>query len=241
LNIVNLFKSKYSKRQKAVLAALKKAFGFRPKKLEIYLKALRHKSAARNLHNDPTLSNERLEFLGDAILDAAVAEYLYDKYAEAEEGELTKMKSRIVSRKNLNEMAQSMGINPLLETDLQATHSRKSIGGNALEALIGAMYLDLGYTKTAKIILTVFNRFTDLRAIEDEEVDFKSRLFEMAHQEKVGLDFKTKTTEGEHSNTFTSVAYYKNKLIGEGSGTSKKKAEQKAAKAGLHKLNGSKD
>jgi ribonuclease-3 len=237
LNIINPFKPKLSSDQQEVAASLKKILGFRPGKIEIYFKALRHKSAARNIHNDPGLSNERLEFLGDAILDAAVAEYLYYKYENAEEGELTQMKSRIVSRKNLNEMAASTGINPLLETDMQATHSRKSIGGNALEALFGAMYIDLGYVKTRKNMLKMLNRYTDLAALEDEEVDFKSRLYEMAHQKKTGIDFKTKTHDGKNRKQFTSVVFYDREPIGEGSGTSKKKAEQQAAREGLRKLN----
>lgn len=208
------------------------------KNLDLYLMALRHKSAARNIYNRPELSNERLEFLGDAILDAAVAEYLYLKHFDHEEGELTKMKSRIVSRSNLNSMAIQMEIDKLLETDLQATHSRESIAGNALEALFGAMYLDLGYKKTNRAILDLLERFTNLDRVEFEEADFKSRLYEEAHKLKTELKFSTKSTEEKVGNrTFKSRAFLGKEQIGHGSGRSKKKAEQAAAKMGLQKLN----
>ncbi len=207
-------------------------------RIEHYIVALRHKSAARNIYNKPEVSNERLEFLGDAILDAAVADYLFSKYPDAEEGEMTKIKSRIVSRTNLNTMASEMGIDKLLETDLQATHSRNSIAGNALEAIFGAMYLDLGFAKTNKFILRLLERFANLEKVEYQEADFKSRLYEEAHRRKSDIYFRTH----QHDNAgekklFKAEAYLAKEKVGEGTGTSKKKAEQKAAKKALQKLN----
>lgn len=208
------------------------------KDLNLYLTAFRHKSAARNIYNKPELSNERLEFLGDAILDAAVAHYLYQKYPEEEEGELTKIKSRIVSRNTLNRVAIQMGIDQLLETDLQATHARASIAGNALEAVFGAMYLDLGYVKTYRYILGIMGRFANLEEVEYHESDFKSRLYEEAHKIKSDLRFNTRSVDEKNGKRiFKSEAFLDAKLIGKGMGTSKKKAEQKAANEGLHKLN----
>lgn len=218
---------------------LETALNVHIRKIDFYIMALRHKSAARNIHNLPESSNERLEFLGDAILDAAVAHYLYDQFSEAEEGELTQIKSRIVSRSNLNKLAQKIGIGPLLETDLQATHSRDSIGGNALEALFGAMYLDLGYGKTHNAILHLLHSQADLKQIANQESDFKSRLYEEAHRLKQNLNFKTIGFEPTaNKKRFRSEVFLNGNKLGEGEGSSKKKAEQNAARLGIEKLNG---
>ncbi len=225
-------------RSKEVASLLRKDLKIPFNRIDHYVVALRHKSAARNIYNKPEVSNERLEFLGDAILDAAVADYLFTKYPSAEEGEMTKIKSRIVSRTNLNTMASEMGIDRLLETDLQATHSRNSIAGNALEAIFGAMYLDLGFAKTNKFILRLLERFANLEKVEYQEADFKSRLYEEAHKRKSDIYFRTH--QHDHSGEkklFKAEAYLAKEKVGEGTGTSKKKAEQKAAKKALQKLN----
>lgn len=205
--------------------------------LDLYLTALRHKSAARNIHNQPDSSNERLEFLGDAILDSVVAEYLFAKYPKAEEGELTQIKSRIVSRTNLNRIAAEMGVDVLIETDMQATHARGSLSGNALEALFGAIFLDLGYRRTRKAILRMLNTFADLDKIEDEESDFKSRLYEEAHRRKADLTFHTHVAKTENGvKKFKSEVFMDKIKLGEGTGSSKKKAEQRASEQGLQKV-----
>lgn len=238
MRIKRLFRSYANQREKDIAKKLAKSFGISYKRFELYLMAFRHKSAARNIYNKPELSNERLEFLGDAILDAAVADYLFTKHPEKEEGELTKMKSRIVSRTNLNAMAVEIQIDQLLETDLQATHSRNSIAGNALEAIFGAMYLDVGYKRTHDSIIRILDKYTDLEKLEEQEADFKSRLYEEAHKLKKELRFNTKAVENTESRKeFKAQAFIGQKLIGEGFGTSKKKAEQSAAKKGLGKLN----
>jgi len=239
LKLRRILKRYKNQREKDIAKLLRESLGIRYKRFDIYLMALRHKSAARNIHNKPQISNERLEFLGDAILDASVADYLYEKYPGKEEGELTKIKSRIVSRSNLNAMANAIGVDKLLETDLQATHSRESIAGNALEALLGAMYLDIGYKKTHRSILHLLEGYTNLRKLEIQEADFKSRLYEEAHKLKTELRFSTVALdEKSNKKQFKSQAFIDQKLIGEGRGASKKKAEQAAAKKGLQKLNG---
>lgn len=237
MQILRLFKTFSSDRDREVAALVSKALKIPYKDISLYTVAMRHKSAARNIYNSPELSNERLEFLGDAILDATVADYLYIKYPSAGEGELTKIKSRIVSRSNLNGIASEMGIDDLLETDLQATHSRNSIAGNALEAIFGAMYLDLGFEKTNKYILKLIDRFADLEKVEYQESDFKSRLYEHAHKLKSDLYFRTKLEETiGNTKVFNSKVLLAKEVVGEGTGPSKKKAEQEAAKKGLQKL-----
>lgn len=237
MRILRFFRAFSSDRDREVANLVSNALKIPYRDISLYTVALRHKSAARNIYNSPELSNERLEFLGDAILDATVADYLYTKYPSAEEGDLTKIKSRIVSRSNLNGIASEMGIDDLLETDLQATHSRNSIAGNALEAIFGAMYLDLGFDKTNKYILKLIDRFADLDKVEFQEADFKSRLYEHAHKLKSDLYFRTKLEETVgNTKVFKSEVFLSKEIVGEGKGPSKKKAEQNAAKKGLEKL-----
>lgn len=224
-------------RHKETARFVHSAFGVKPKEIAVYLTALRHKSAAKNVYNGQAESNERLEFLGDAILDAVVADYLYQKYPEAEEGELTQMKSRIVSRSNLNGMAKGIGMPAMLETDAQAAQAKESISGNALEAIFGAMYMDRGYEVTHRSVMHVLDSHADLSALTMEEADFKSRLFETAHKQKVTLTFETKALGNTKlEKRFVSTALFDQKALGTGEGTSKKKAEQQAAKKALEML-----
>lgn len=238
MNLIRLFKKFKNSRERQIFDSIVRAFGAPPKDITLYITALRHKSAAKNIYNGNAPSNERLEFLGDAILDATVADYLFEKYPDAEEGEMTKIKSRIVSRQNLNLMAGKMGIPDLLETDAQAARAKESISGNALEAVFGALYCDLGYTRTRAATMQALNAFADLDTLEYEEADFKSRLYEEAHKRKVELRFNTspKTTDSGDK-YFVSVVVFNDKNTGKGNGSSKKRAEQSAAEAALENLN----
>ncbi len=238
MNFRSIFSGNLSPREREIAKMLKEYLSVSYKHIDVYLVALRHKSAARNIHNKPDTSNERLEFLGDAILDAAMADYLFNKYPDLEEGELTKMKSRLVSRINLNKLAEKIGVDQLLETDLQATHSRESLGGNALEAVLGAIYIDLGYDKTYKAIIQLFEKHTDVINVAYVELDFKSRLFEEAHKRKVDVRFSTRVIGQENGKKmFFSEVFFDQTVLGSGEGLSKKSAEQLAAKFALSQLN----
>lgn len=238
MNFRSIFASNLSPREREIAKMLKEYLSVSYKHIEIYSISLRHKSAARNIHNKPDTSNERLEFLGDAILDAAVADYLFKKYPNLDEGELTKMKSRLVSRINLNKLAEKIGVDQLLETDLQATHSRESLGGNALEALLGAIYIDLGYDKAYRAIIRLFEKHADVINVAYVESDFKSRLFEEAHKKKVDVRFSTRIVgEEQGRKMFFSEVYFDQTIRGSGEGLSKKSAEQLAAKFALSQLN----
>jgi len=235
---IPFFNKYHSQRERQIAQLLKTKFKTTPRKIHFYCQACCHKSAARNIHNNRELSNERLEFLGDAIIDSIIADYLYAKHPKAEEGEMTKMKSRIVSRANLNQTAVKMGIDELLETDLQAASSRTSIAGNAFEAIIGAIYLDRGYMKSKKAVLSVLGKYVDLEILSETENDYKSRLYEQAHRLSAEVYFKTEQIDSQNGKyTFYSTAIWNGKMVGSGSGSSKKKAEQKASKQAFYKIN----
>ncbi len=237
MDFKSLFSRPKSSRDKEIKHLLVNSFGIRPKEISLYRQAFCHKSAARNIHNDRQLSNERLEFLGDAIIDSVVAEYLYRAHPSAEEGEMTKMKSRIVSRINLNKTAVEMGLHLLIETDLQATNARESISGNAFEAVVGAIYLDKGYAKAKTSVLSVLKRYANLGRIQNTESDFKSRLYEEAHRLSAKVFFKTTAVNSEKgSHQFLSRVIWNSDEIGKGHGSSKKRAEQKAAEQALVKI-----
>lgn len=237
MNFKALFFRSASSRDKDIHRLLKTAFGTTPKRMSLYRQAFCHKSAARNVHSDRHASNERLEFLGDAIIDSVVAEYLYRRHPKAEEGEMTKMKSRIVSRINLNNTANAIGLNKLIETDAQANGSRDSISGNAFEAVVGALYLDRGYEKTQKAVLNALKLYANLGSLQKTETDFKSRLFEEAHRLNVKVYFKTAPISSEKgSHRFSAKVIWDSQEIGRGQGSSKKRAEQKAAQEALAKI-----
>tara|TARA_B100000780_G_C21086525_1_gene437747 strand:- start:818 stop:1528 length:711 start_codon:yes stop_codon:yes gene_type:complete len=203
-------------------------FGFRPEKPELYIQAIRHKSQYEGLGNN----NERLEFLGDSVLDLIVAESLYYAFPDQSEGYLTKMRAKIVSRKTLNSIAIQTGLESIVEAQLEYDAKHTSIGGNALEAIIGAVYLEKGCVRTGEIIkkhiLDVYVDFTDL---EQLEFDPKSKLIEYSQKHHLKIEFKTFDHESDSKQKhYASEIYLNDEKKGFGIGTSKKKAEQNAAR-----------
>jgi ribonuclease-3 len=181
------------------------------------------------------VSNERLEFLGDAILDAIIAEFLYQKFPDQDEGYLTKVKSKVVSRKTLSEIGEELGLRTILRYSKSRSINMSSLEGNAFEAIIGAIYLDGGYDVTKRIIHQyVFRKYVDLNKVLEEEIDFKSKLFIWCQKRKLNLEFTVISEENNHGNwKYEVVAFVNGKNYGKGSGTSKKAAEQAAAKETL--------
>ncbi len=233
--VLQIFKLKgKSHRERELYKLIRNVFRISPSNFSLYTQALCHKSAAKNIHRDPNLSNERLEFLGDAVIDTAIADLLYRRFPEAGEGEMTKMKSRIVSRENLNAVAVKIDLHELIETDQQATSSRESIAGNAFEAVIGALYLDKGYEKSRKATIRFLEEHADLQTSVKKERDFKSRLYEEAHKKDIDVLFKTKEVQAEKGrHKFQSDVFLNGKQGGNGLGSSKKKAEQRASEQAL--------
>ena len=181
-------------------------------------------------------SNERLEFLGDVVLDMTMANYLYKAFPEAQEGELTKRKSRIVNRKNLNLLGKNMGLHHLIHAKMRREDIHDSMVGNALEALIGALYLDHGFMKTQRAVLAMLKHY-GLDEQVNETHDFKSKLHQWATKRKKKLAFevmKDDDTGGEER--YEIAAKVNGEVYGIGMGRSKKLAEQEAARRAWKKV-----
>lgn len=207
-------------------------FGYRPNNLKYFYKAITHKS--HNFASDQN-SNERLEFLGDSVLDAVVAEFLFERFPDEDEGYLTKVKSKVVSRKTLAEIAEEMQIRKVLLYNSSRSINLSTIEGNAFEAIMGAIYLDGGFEAVKKSIHQhVFRKYVDLNRILEEEIDFKSRLFIWCQRSKLQLDFRVLSEENINGNwQYTVMATINDRDYGQGTGSSKKMAEQAASKETL--------
>jgi ribonuclease III len=213
--------------------------GFFPRNKELYDLAFIHRSASVTLGNGSSLNNERLEFLGDALLDAVVAEFLFKHYPAKNEGFLSTMRSKIVKRKHLDSLAINMGLENLIVANSLNNNGGKHICGNALEALIGAIYVDRGYKVTRKFIVKkILNIHVDLEELEHTESDFKSRIIEWAQKNHTEIKFEIEEeyTGKDHAPIFISRILVTDQLMGEGKGSSKKEAEQNAAEQAFNAI-----
>jgi ribonuclease III len=222
----------FSSPDKQLLLQLEHLVGFTPKHVAYYRLALMHRSKP----DDVTNSNERLEFLGDAVLGAIVAEYLFKKYPYQDEGYLTELRSRIVRRETMNNVAMRMGLNKLVQYNQNDRGlSRSHIFGNALEALIGAVYLDQGFTKTRNFILNqIIRAYIDLDTMESTDTNYKNQLLSWAQRNNKVLSFETidEKTEGTRK-LFTVGIMIDSELVASGTGYNKKDAGQVAAKTAM--------
>jgi len=211
--------------------ALRNLFGFRPGNMHLYKLAMCHKAGPSVYFDDPSANNERLEYLGDAVLSSVVADYLYRRFPLKDEGFLTEMRSRIVSRSTLNNLARKLGFQKLIFADNHFNTKSKSIYGDTFEAVIGAIYLDKGYRFTQKIIIKrIIDVHLDIDKIERTDINFKSRLIEWSQKEKKILDFKLQEEIGEgYGKQYLVAVYIENKPFGQAQDFSIKGAEQRAA------------
>ncbi len=212
--------------------SLRNILGFYPSNIDLYRQAFRHSSVAQSLKSGVKISNERLEFLGDSIIGSVVAEYLFKKFPFKDEGFLTKMRSKIVSRNQHNQIALKLGLNKFVEAQSERFNSKpNSIVGDAFEALVGAVYLDKGY-KVAKTFLInrIISVHIDMDELETKEVDFKSKFIEWAQKEKKEYRFET-VEDGANTpdKQFLIHLIVDNNILGIAQHTSKKRAEQLAS------------
>ncbi|WP_256002980.1 MULTISPECIES: ribonuclease III [Pedobacter] len=224
----------YLSSDKDFIRKLNNILGFVPRNTVLYKMAFRHRSVAKVLKNGTRSSNERLEFLGDAILGSVVAELLFKSYPYKEEGFLTEMRSKIVNRNNLNRLAKKMGFDQLIVFDQRTVNMQTkhhSMLGDAFEALIGAIYLDRGYNFTKEFLLKrIVKPYIDIHTLELTETNFKSKLIEWCQRHGKDISFDMiQNEEGESAKLFTVQAVIDGESCGIGRDYNKKNAEKLAA------------
>ncbi|MGN0002298.1 MAG: ribonuclease III [Sphingobacterium composti] len=224
----------YFSSNKAYYKKLKNILGFVPGNVKLYQMAFRHKSVAVAIKDGVKNSNERLEFLGDAVLGSVVAELLFKLYPYKGEGFLTEMRSKIVSRANLNQLSRKLGFDHLIQYDsrmISYPTKQGSLLGDAFEAVVGAIYLDKGYQFTKEFLLTrIIEPHVDIETLEITESNFKSRLIEWCQQEGKEVIFNLiENPEGESSKMFSIEVVVNGEVCGVGRDFNKKSAEKLAA------------
>ncbi len=215
---------------KDLYRSIKNIFGFNPGNIHLYKLAFRHKSANKDV-NGIKINNERLEYLGDAVLSSVIADFLFKKFPYKGEGFLTEMRSKIVCRTNLNKLSRKMGLDKLIESSPEIKSSSKSMRGDAFEAFIGALYLDKGYDFAKRIIIKrIVNIHIDIDALEHLDTNFKSKLIEWGQKEKKEVDFRLIVEkDGKVSKQYEVEIFVDHKPISKGIDFSIKGAEKIAA------------
>ena len=214
--------------------------GFVPGNLSLYRLAFRHKSVAQSVKKGVKNSNERLEFLGDAVLGSVVAEVLFKLYPFEDEGFLTELRSKIVNRVNLNQLARKLGFEQLIQYDNRMVNSTRqsSLLGDAFEALVGAVYLDKGYDFTKNFLVNhIIKSHIDIHRLEQTETNFKSKLIEWCQRHGKDITFELiDNKEGESNKLFTVQASIDGEIMGTGKEFNKKNAEKMAAEKACEAL-----
>ncbi len=235
--MLNRLRVRFSKDRKFG-ESLRNILGFYPRNVALYRKAFTHSSAALEIKEGVKDSYERLEFLGDAVLGTVIADYLFKKFPYKDEGFLTKMRSKIVSRVQLNKLSVRFGLQKFIEADFGFSKNNHSVNGDVFEALIGAIYLDKGYDFTRRFIQDkVIQDHLDIEEIEQTETDFKSKFIEWAQKEKKVFSFVVvdEIMNGSERQ-YIIEARIDQQVLGKGQSISKKKAEQIASEQALARL-----
>jgi ribonuclease-3 len=219
-----------SRADKKLITAIRTIAGFPPSNIALYKLATMHSSRGKEV-NGFRESNERLEYLGDAILGAAVADYLFKKYPFKDEGFLTEIRSRIVNRESLNNLARKIGISSIVQFDQKNTQLQQVILGNTLEALVGAVYLDKGYLRCKKFVIDkLIQPYFDLDVVINSNSNHKSKVIEWAQHEGKEIRFEIiNVKKNKNNKEFSAQVFIAEQPFGMGFGYSKKKAEQDAA------------
>lgn len=217
---------------KTFYAAIDDMFGFIPHNIELYKLALIHKSASVELEDGSHVNNERLEFLGDAVIESITSDYLFIEFPEHDEGFMTQMRSKIVSRQSLNRIATVIGLDQHVISHAAGNTAQKHIFGDAFEAMMGAIYLDMGYEFANRLLINdIFGKYLSIDDILSSETDFKSRLIEWCQKSHYSIEFRTSSdhSQGLSHPGFVSTVFIDGIAVGHGLGDSKKAAEQNAA------------
>jgi len=217
---------------------LSQILGFKPKTIAPYNKAFTHRSLNRRDEKGNAINFERLEFLGDAMLSAVVASHLFKAVPGGNEGYLTKMRSKVVSRKHLNELGKDLGLIEHIQTNIPVSQFGVNIHGNLFEALVGAIYLDRGYKYCERFIYErVIDPYVDIEQLEGKVISYKSLVIEWCQKEKKEFDFEIyEDTGNDELKHFAVKLRIDNRVVAKARATSKKKAEEKASKRAYYAL-----
>lgn len=234
----SLFKTKKHSSLKKLPKEYVQILGFKPKREDIFWTSLTPKALNKYRKDGQAINYERLEFLGDAILGSIIAEYLYKEAPENDEGYLTKMRSKIVSRKNLNEIGKDLNLSNFIPLEGNKVSLSNNVLGDLVEAMIGAIYSDQGYETTKKFVhRVVIEPYSNLKELEQKIISYKSLMLEWAQKNK--RIFKVDTQEEENAErqqVFVCELYIDAKFVSKGRGYNKKKAEEIASKRAYYKL-----
>lgn len=230
-NIRNILNSRF-KRNGNFFMELNKILGFNPKDISFYKKAFTHRSMNIRDSKGNAINYERLEFLGDAMLSAVIASHLYLEVPTGDEGYLTKMRSKVVSREHLNELGKDLKLINLVESKIPAGQFGDNIHGNLFEALVGAIFLDKGYKYCEKFIFNrIITPYVDIETLEGKVISYKSLLIEWCQKEKRTFGYNVyEDTGNDEVRHFSVKLSVDNKVVAKARATSKKKAEEKASK-----------
>ena len=239
MNILRKITNSHSDKDEKFYSAIRKIIGFKPKNINLYKEAFTHSSLKMvNPKGGYPLNYERLEFLGDAILGSVIADYLFNKIPKGDEGYLTQMRSKIVSREHLNELGKDLGLLEFVNSTIPNQNFGNNIYGNLFESLIGAIHLDKGYNITEKFIFrVVIEPYVDIERLEGKITSYKSVLFEWCQKNKKKIKYNIFEDTGNDSlKHFGVKLFIHNELVAKGRATSKKKAEEIASKRAYYKL-----
>lgn len=222
----------FPKRKKEPYVSFYKLLNFYPANITLYEQALLHKSSSIRMKDGRWINNERLEFLGDAILDAIVADIVFKRFEYKKEGFLTNIRAKIVQRDSLNRLALDLGLDKLIKTSTRSTTQKTYMYGNALEALIGAIYLDQGYRAAKRFVYEkLIEEHINIKSVAHKEVNFKSRLIEWGQKNRVSIcfDLLEAVTDKENNRIFQTAVVIFGETFSTGTGFSKKESQQNAA------------
>lgn len=230
--IRNIFNSRSTRKDGDFSFFIQDVIGFKPKDIKLYEIAFTHRSLGKKDAKGNAKNYERLEFLGDSMLSSIIAAYLFKKVPSGNEGYLTKMRSKVVSRKHLNELGKDLNLISQLKTQIPTKQFGVNVHGNLFEALLGAIYLDRGYEYCEKFVFTsVIDPYVDIESLEGQVISYKSLLIEWFQKKKLKFNYEIYDDTGnEEYRHFAVKLWVDNKVVAKARATSKKKAEEKVSK-----------